>query len=128
MLRIMFFAFLGHMLLVMVLAEYLQKEEDPRPIDELYYAMAAVTVLEVIVTLFFRTKLDQTYTALTQNPEDKSALMERNRWHIFLFAFSESIVLMGFVLRFLATPLAYCVPFYVGGVLLLLLSAPRKLD
>ncbi len=126
-LRIMWAAFLIHMGMVAFMAEYLSKG-GVRPIDSFYYAFCAVVAVEIAVALLLRNNLDAAYDALRLNVEDKSALMERHKWHIFLFAISESIVLFGFVLRFLGTPLLYCVPFYAGGVLLLLLSAPRKLD
>ncbi|HUQ49795.1 MAG TPA: hypothetical protein VM056_03690 [Terriglobales bacterium] len=126
-LRIMFIAFLVHMVMVILLAEYLQKG-PVRKLDEFYYGIAGIAVLEFLIAMFVRSKLDPTYDSLRLNPDDKSALAGRNRWHIILFAVSESVVLLGFALRFLGTPLTYCVPFYVAGVLLLLLCAPRKLD
>ncbi|MEO5936211.1 MAG: hypothetical protein ABIP81_03270 [Terriglobales bacterium] len=126
-LRIMWAAFLIHMGMVVFIAEYLSKG-DVRPIDVFYYSFCAVVAVEVVVALILRNKLDPAYDALRLNAEDKAALVDRQKLHVFLFAISESIVLFGFVLRFLGTPLPYCIPLYAVGVVLLLLSAPRELD
>ncbi|MEO6119488.1 MAG: hypothetical protein ABIP12_02270 [Terriglobales bacterium] len=126
-LRIVWAAFLINMGMVVFMGEYLAKG-DVRPIDVFYYSLGAVVAVEVVVALILRNKLDPAYDALRLNAEDKIALMDRHKWHIFLFAISESIVLFGFALRFLGTPLPYCVPFYAVGAVLHLLSGPRKLD
>ncbi len=126
-LQIIWAGFLIHMGLVPFMGEYLSKGVV-RPIDVFYYSFCAVVAVEVVVALVLRNKLDPVHDALRLNPGDMTALMSRHRLHIFLFAISESIVLFGFMLRFLGTPLSYCIPFYAAGIMLLLLSAPRKLD
>lgn len=127
MMRIIFGVFIVHMGFVIFMAERLSKG-DAKPIDSFYYTFAAVAVLELVIGIYLRGKLDPLYDARRLDPENTSLIGQRQVRHIVLFALSESIVLFGFVLRFLGTPLSYCIPFYAAGIMLLLLSAPRKLD
>jgi hypothetical protein len=99
--------------------------KDP---DFSYWLIAFLAVIEVGVCLYFHFKLRGCYQILRLDAANRTAIGERQKWHIMLFAFSFSMVLYGFGLRALGFPLVYCVPFYATGIIMHLSSTPRKLD
>jgi hypothetical protein len=46
--------------------------------------------------------------------------------YVVCAALSEAVLLYGIAFRFLGAPRSLAVPFYIAGLLLMLLSAPRK--
>ena len=126
-LKIMQFAFGIHMAMVIFMAEYIRKGDVPVA-QELYLGYMIVSIGLVASFFFFRAKLTAPESALQQDPQDRVALGQRQKFHVFLLAISEALVLFGFVVRFMGESVGHSIPFYMAGSIMLLLSTPRKLD
>lgn len=125
--RIIHGVFIVNVVILVVVAEFLA-EKEVRHIDQVFYSWGAVTALVVVIAGFLTGRNDELYSALRGNRHDQAVIATWTKRHIILFAMSESVAFAGFIWRVLGTPLPHCVPFYVAGIVLLLLSAPRKLD
>jgi hypothetical protein len=126
-LKIMQAAFGLHMVFVVFMAERLQKATDRYP-PEFEIPFIVVGVGLVVTFFFVRTRLPLYESVLQTDPADRPALGKRQQLHVIIFAVSAALVLFGFVTRFMGASILYSGPFYGAGILLLLLSSPRKLD
>lgn len=92
-----------------------------------FYALTAIAVLLVIGSFMVRRFLGRKATAaLADVPAPASAL---NLWrgaYIVIYVFSESIAILGFVLRVMGYTLSEVAPFYIVGFFLFLYFAPKK--
>jgi hypothetical protein len=126
-LRIIHVVFCIHLVAIIGIAEYVRKP-DATYSGALFIPFLAVSATLVGVFFFTRSKIGASEAALVQAPEDRSLIAKRHQLQIFLFAFSEAVVLFGFLTRFMGASLTQSVPFYAAGLFLILLSSPRKLD
>jgi hypothetical protein len=98
---------------------------QPSPV--LFYALSFIAVALVMVMFMMRRLLIlPSELALAQQPSDEGAL---NRWrtgYVVTYALSESVGLLGLVLRILGFTLSQVVPLYVGGFVLLAFFGPRR--
>jgi hypothetical protein len=81
---------------------------------------------DIGIAFFFRaTKLAPASEALRTNPNDPAALMRWRAQSTVSFCFAETVVLMGFVVKFLGAGWSIVGIFFAVGTVLMLLWAPR---
>jgi len=89
--------------------------------------IAALALGLVAVIFFVRRKLiTAAETVLASQPNDPAALARLRGGYIMIWAFTESIVLYGLVLRYLGFSFTQVTPFFVGGFALMLFMPPRR--
>ena len=100
-----------------------------RPIDRIFvYAIAFVCLSVIGIGLFLRKRMVAKPAArLSVNPQDAISLKQWRSGQIVSFVFAESVVLYGFVLKFLGERWDVSSIFVVAGILLLITWMP-KLD
>jgi hypothetical protein len=100
-----------------------------RSVDPIFVYALAFTCLSVIgVGFFLRARMvTEPAARLTANPQDTVALKQWRSGVITSFTFAESVVLFGFVLKFLGASWNIAGIFFVVGILLLVAWTP-KLD
>lgn len=124
-LRIVRAAMLVAAIMYVFIAERLVQAHDPLP-TSFYFAMIAVAAGSALLALIFRNKSVPLGAAAA--PLQATDTAKVRRWmvsYIVPYALAESVVLDGLVLRFVGATFPQVLPFYVGGVALLLLLAPR---
>jgi hypothetical protein len=90
-------------------------------------AIAIASVAIVGIAFLVRTKMVRpALDALQLRPDDASSLARWSSGSIYSYILIESVVLFGFVLRFLGGTLAQSAPFYAVGIGLMLLWRPQK--
>ena len=120
-------AMLVSVLLYVAVGEFAARTPAAPPDLLLFYVLTFVAVIMVAVImvvrrLFIKPALD----ALGTQDTDLAIV---NRWrtgYIVSYALSEAVALYGLVLRFLGFTLSQVAPFYVAGIILLLLLSPRR--
>lgn len=89
-------------------------------------AISLCVCWDIGIAFFFRaTKLAPASEALRTNPNDPAALTQWRTQNFLSFCFAETVVLMGFVLKFLGTGWNIVGIFFAVGILLFLLWTPR---
>lgn len=89
-------------------------------------AISLCVCWDIGIAFFFRaTKLAPALEALRTNPNDPAALTQWRAQNILSFCFAETVVLMGFVLKFQGAEWKIAGIFFAVGILLLLLWTPR---
>jgi hypothetical protein len=97
----------------------------PKPIVLQIIGVIAVTLVAWII--YFRRKIiAPAEIVLSAQPDDPRALARLRLGYILIWALSESMVLYGFVLRYIGFPFAQVIPFFGGGFVLMLFMAPRR--
>lgn len=88
-----------------------------------------VCVAEVGVVLFFRAKfISGAEVILRAGPDNATAIAKWRTGNLLSFCMAETVALFGLVLRFLAFGWNVAGVFFAGGLVLLLLWTPRKID
>jgi hypothetical protein len=91
----------------------------------LYYGLMAVAAAELfLMALVRRAMILGPAETLSQTPGNAMALARWRTGYILNYALSESVVVLGVVLRVLGFPLAQVWPFYLTGAVLLLFFRP----
>lgn len=107
--------------------EWVRKE--PKALKDLV-VLKGVAVLAIVIgatVLFLRMQLlPATEEKLRLQSTDLAALMRWSTLYMLSFVLSESIGLLGLVLRILGASLSQAAAFYAGGIILMLLSTPRQ--
>lgn len=97
----------------------------PSPV--IFPAIAVVAVSEIIILFFIRRNFVlQSAVQLGTQPEDSKLLVRWRAGQIITWALSLSIALYGLVLRYMGFSFPQVLPFFVAGVILLLVTAPRR--
>lgn len=86
-------------------------------------ALFLVGAIVLIRNLMLQRSMDQ----LALRPGDSGLLRRWYQGYVIIFCLCEAIVLYGFVLRFMGATLLQSVPFYLGGLALMLCFAPKRL-
>jgi len=73
-----------------------------------------------------RTKIEPAVESLQSNPDDAKALRQWRFGGTLTAMLMELIVVCGFALRFLGAPRVLAMPFYVVGIVLMLLWWPQR--
>ncbi len=123
----------GAMLFAAVLYVYIAEKLKPvavaAPNSILYAAITCVAIALIGVAFFFRKRYVSDAEEKLRQPTTNTNPDTLRRWragHLVCFAFGESVVLYGLVLRLLGSATRQVVPFYVVGILLLIWFTPRR--
>jgi hypothetical protein len=99
----------------------------PRDVHVIWVGFLVNGLLIVGLALFFWMKLVSTAAeTLRTNPEDQFALGRWRAGNILSCVLAESIVLLGFSLRFIGGTSLQSLPFYFTGVAMMILCFPRR--
>lgn len=113
-------------LLLVYIAEMFFHHEA-RDVRLAWIGFLANGLMILTLALFFRLKMLQpAVETLQKNPDDQAALARWRTGNIISFVLTESIVLLGFALRFIGGTTVQSLPFYTIGVALMLLWWPRR--
>jgi hypothetical protein len=124
-LRIIHVGLLVSMLLYLAMVERLSLPPAPRG-QLLYHGLLAVAAVEILaVILVRRAMILGPARILSQTPDSSAVLVRWRTGYMLTYALSESVVVLGVLLRVLGFPLAQVWPFYVTGAVLLLFFRPR---
>lgn len=127
-LRLIHFAFGFTWFLYLGLLFYLRLPEKPVPIF-FPIALGLVAILNISAAQTLRQKLlFAPATALGSDPENAVLLRRWKAGNVVSFAFAESVMLFGVVLKFLGERWSIVSVFFAVGLLLLLLWTPRKIQ
>lgn len=125
-LRVVQWAMLSSILLYAGAGELLGKRAkvaDPA----LAYGISTASVAIVgVIFVLRRTLVLRSAQSLVSNPEDPIALQHWRTGYLATYALCEALALFGFVQRVMGFNLQQCVPYYLGGFVLLLFFGPRE--
>ncbi len=92
----------------------------------LNYVFSTLSVAVVgIIFVVRRTIVLPAAASLTQHREDGISLNHWKTGYIATYALCEALALFGLVLRFMGCTFQQCLPFYIGGFVLLFFFRPR---
>ncbi len=98
-----------------------------RDITTLQIVFLVLALGTATTVLWVRRKMvDVAAEALRLQPDDVDALTRWRAGNMAVMAMSEAVALYGFVLRLLGGSLNRCAPFYLAGLILLLMMRPRR--
>jgi hypothetical protein len=124
-LRLVHAAMLGAVVLEALVAEI--AGPTPGAVNPaLSYALATVSVA-IVGTVFVVRKTLALPSAhiLAQHTNDSVALQQWKVGHLLTYGLCQGLGVFGVVLRFLGASFQQCLPFYVGGFIMLFFFAPR---
>ena len=108
------------------LPESAQLHPSKQPAPMVLYMIAGYAgVIVGIALLFRRIMVKRAETVLAANSEDRLGLARWATGHIMIFAFCESIVLFGMILRYMGFSLIQVAAFYIAGAGMMLYATPR---
>ncbi len=126
-LRAIHICFISTWFLYLGLIFYLRWPEKPVPIV-FPLALGAFAILSISVALKLRRQLlFASAAALASQPENVELLKRWRAGNIMSFAFAESIMLFGVLLKLLGAAWNVVGIFFVGGLILILLWTPRAI-
>jgi hypothetical protein len=102
------------------------------PVQHRHLKLYQVVLMTVAVgtlglVLVVKTQMvDPAARTLASSPGDTDAHTRWRAGNLAVMAMSEAVVLYGFVLRIIGGTLSQALPFYVAGLLMLLLMQPRR--
>jgi hypothetical protein len=125
--QILRIALLVSVALYLIIGERLTPNPAPLPNRNLYFVLTlvALTIVGMIYAVW-RLFVLRSESVLAGQPDNPTALKRWRTGYIFTYALCESVVLFGFVLRFMGFTLSEVGPFYVVGFALMLLFSPRR--
>jgi F0F1-type ATP synthase membrane subunit c/vacuolar-type H+-ATPase subunit K len=125
--QILRIALLVSVALYVIAGERVAPNPAPPPNRNLYFflTLGALTIVGMIFAVW-RLFVLRSETMLADQPGDPAALKRWWTGYIFTYALCETVVLCGFVLRFVGFTLSEVAPFYVVGFALMLLFSPRR--
>jgi hypothetical protein len=87
---------------------------------------AVLAIVEIVLALVIRKKmLPKTIEVLRHNPGDRAAIGRWQTANIYSFVIAVSVGLYGYALRFTGGSREMAAPFFVAGVILMILWRPR---
>ena len=117
------------MLAIIVAFPILGKVAVPRvhPVDPTINYLFSTLAVAIIGIIFVvrRTLVFRAAESLAAHPDDIISLNQWRTGYLATYALCEALSLFGLVLRFLGCSLQQCVPFYIGGFVLLIFFRPR---
>jgi F0F1-type ATP synthase membrane subunit c/vacuolar-type H+-ATPase subunit K len=125
-LRVLQWAMLGSIVLYGTVGEV--AGPPARGVDpSLSYLFATLSVAIVGALLVVRrTLVLRAAASLAADPEDSLSLDHWRTGFIITYVLSEALPLFGLILRFTGSPVQASVPYYLGGLVLLLFFWPRR--
>jgi hypothetical protein len=126
MLRVLQLAMLGSILLYAVVGEL--AGPGARAVNpSLIYIFTTIGVAIVgIIFVVRRTLVLRSAENLAANPDDSLTLNHWKTGYVATYALCETLAVFGIVLRFMGFTLQQSLPFYAGGLVLLLFFGPQK--
>lgn len=125
--RLFHAAMLASVFLYIALVEFFLRPTPREPNMVFVGTFLAVSITSCFVALFFRKSyVEASVEALRSNPEDAAAVRRWRLGVVVSVALAESVVLFGFVLRMIGTPVQYCAVFYVLAVLMMVILTPQR--
>jgi len=126
-LRLIHFAFVITWFMYLAVLIYLKFPESQVPtVFPLVLGFVAISTISVGQTLRQRLVIAPA-AALVSGPENKTILRRWRAGNIVSFAFAESIMLFGVVLKFLGERWSIVAIFFAVGLLMLLLWSPKEI-
>jgi hypothetical protein len=126
-LRIIHTVLFFSMMLYIFIAEKQIPHESRHLPQTIPIAYGLCSLAAIGAALYFRTnKLQQALETLQSKQGDVTAIQQWRFVGILSAVLLESVVLMGFALRFLGAPLKMSLPFYIVGIALMLLWWPQR--
>ena len=125
-LRTVQWAMLGSIFLYAVVGEFVgsgARAADPSL--SYFFTTAGVAIVGVIFVVR-RTLVLRSAESLASHPDDSLSLNHWKSGYIATYALCEALALFGLVLRFMGFNFQQCLPFYVGGFVLLSFFGPRE--
>jgi len=100
----------------------------PRPLNPVFYeSLIAMALLMVgVIVLIRNLMLQRSAEQLVLRPDDSSLIRKWHQAYLTIFCLCEGLVLYGLVLRFVGATLLQTVPFYLGGLILMLCFSPKR--
>jgi hypothetical protein len=129
MMGIVRWALVASVVLYFVVSEQLNRSTSTAaPAEPTFlYGLAVIAVVSLLVAGFMRQRLvEGAEDVLRTSPDDGKALVAWRKGHLVSMAIGESVALYGVVLRVLGFQRSQTVPFFVVGILALLLFGPRR--
>lgn len=91
------------------------------------YVLSTLGVAIVgIIFVVRRTLVLRAAETLAAHPDDSLSLNHWKTGYIATYALCEALAIFGLVLRFIGSNFQQCVPFYIGGFVLLFFFRPRE--
>ena len=119
---VLLFAAISYILMAEVLFHH-----EPHDIHVMWVGILVNALLVVGIAFFFRMKMVSTAVeTLRTKPDDLSALGRWRAGNIISCVLAESIVLLGFSLRFIGGTPLQSLPFYFTGIAMMILWFPRR--
>jgi hypothetical protein len=120
-------ALLVSIVLYVSIGERIERSTSGAPDRNIYFVVTLVAITTVgIIFAVWRLFVLRSEVILADQPEDTAALKRWRTGYIITYTLCETVVLFGFVLRFMGFTLSEVAPFYVVGFALLLLFGPRR--
>jgi len=124
--RILYVVIFYSMILFILMAEKYFHHE-PHDVHLMWIVFLVTGLMVVGVAQFFRLKTLQPAAETLQTiPDDRMAVSRWRFGNLLSFVLAESVVLLGFALRFLGGTTWQSLPFYVVGIALMLVWWPRR--
>jgi hypothetical protein len=125
-LRVLQLAMLGSILLYAVVGELVgPRARTVNPSLSYIFTTIGIAIVGIIFVVR-RTLVLRSAETLASNPEDSLTLNHWKTGYVATYALCEALALFGLVLRFLGFNFQQSLPFYVGGLVLLVFFGPRK--
>jgi hypothetical protein len=125
-LRIIHIALISWLALLIYLAENLHRSSEALKPAVLWALVGCGIYLTMTILVYRVRRLSPALEKVRQQPSDVVALKKWEVWNIVILGLSESLGLYGTCLRFMGSSFAQAAGFYAGGIVLLLLSTPRR--
>jgi F0F1-type ATP synthase membrane subunit c/vacuolar-type H+-ATPase subunit K len=108
------------------LSEAVKRDRAEELSQATYVAVAVMAALSMGAALMVRQAMvSRALETLQLHPEDSASAKRWFGGNMILFALCESVVVYGLVLRFIGATWIQVAPFYLAGIVLLILFRPR---
>jgi cytochrome b561 len=125
-LRVLQWAMLGSILVYAVVGEFVSFRATAADPSLSYVFTTAGVAIVGVVFVVRRTLVVRSAENLVSHPDDSLTLNHWKSGYIATYALCDVLGLFGLVLRFMGFNFEQCLPFYVGGFVLLFFFGPRE--
>jgi cytochrome b561 len=125
-LRVLQWAMLGSILVYAAVGELVGFRASAADSSLSYVFTTAGVAIVGVVFVVRRTLVVRSAENLVSHPEDSLTLNHWKSGYIATYALCDVLGLFGLVLRFMGFKFEQCLPFYVGGFVLLFFFGPRE--
>jgi hypothetical protein len=125
-LRIVQWAMLASIVLYGVVGEVVDSPTKAVDASLSYIFTTAGVAMVGIIFVVRRTLVLRSAESLATRPDDSLTLSHWKSGYIATYALCEGLALFGLILRFMGCSFQQCLPFYIGGFVLLFFFGPRE--